>query len=392
MAGLEATGFVPKTQDEIIDELGASLRAVLGESLDTSAQSVLGQLIGILAEREADSWDVAQGVYGSFYPDTAEGAALDHVSAITGTIRQPARKSTVTITFSGTSGSTVVAGTVVSVTGTGARFVTLADATVGGGGTVDVEAESEDYGPISANAGTLTTLETSNAGVTGATNALDADLGALIETDAALRVRREIELRRAGLGALDAIRARLLNLEGVLAVSMYENTGEVTDGQGLPPKSFEAVVEGGDADEIRATIWSAKPAGIATHGTLTGTVVDSSGTNRTIKHSVPTAVNIYVYLEIRVNPLTFPIDGEDQIVTAITTWGDALPMAHDIYAQAVAAQAFTVPGVLDVTVVGISTSAITPPGVTTPIAIANREYPELDTSRITIGLITEVTP
>jgi hypothetical protein len=46
MAGLTADGFTIKTISEIQEEMAADLRARLGPELDTSAESVMGQIIG----------------------------------------------------------------------------------------------------------------------------------------------------------------------------------------------------------------------------------------------------------------------------------------------------------------------------------------------------------
>ena len=44
MAGLTSTGFLPKTFEEIREEINADMRAVFGPSVDLSDGSVLGQL------------------------------------------------------------------------------------------------------------------------------------------------------------------------------------------------------------------------------------------------------------------------------------------------------------------------------------------------------------
>ena len=74
----------------------------------------------------------------------------------------------------------------------------------------------------------------------------------------------------------------------------------------------------------------------------------------------------------------------EQIKAAIVAWGDARGVGRDTVASAVAAQAFTVPGVLDVPTVYIGTAPS--PGTSTTIAISVRQRAVYDTSRITVTL------
>ena len=55
MAGLTSAGFEAKTLADIQAEIEADFKASFGASIDVTAQSVFGQLIGIISEREAES-------------------------------------------------------------------------------------------------------------------------------------------------------------------------------------------------------------------------------------------------------------------------------------------------------------------------------------------------
>src|SRR5688572_20825081 len=130
MAGLTSTGFERKTQEEIKAELEASFRASLGPNINTTSASVFGQIIGILSAHLAGDWELANEVYDSQYPDSANDASLDAVCAITGTVRQAATRSTVTASANLDAATTLPAGSVASVDGDpDARFETLEDVT-----------------------------------------------------------------------------------------------------------------------------------------------------------------------------------------------------------------------------------------------------------------------
>jgi uncharacterized phage protein gp47/JayE len=384
MAGVTSTGFVPKTLEEVTTSLQAAFRARFGEGITTEPESNFGKLIGIFSALLAEVWDQGEAVYSAFTPDGATGAALDALAGLTGTVRRAASHSTVTVTATGTPGTVLPAGRVFSVVGTGVRFATLADATIGGGGTVSVACEAEETGPLTASAGTLTVIETPVSGLTSVTNPLDATVGANEETDAELRVRRELELRAQGGGSVPAIEAELLRVSGVTAAVVFENTSGTTDSDGLPPKSVECVVSGGADADIRQAIYDTKAAGVETYGDITGTVTDSEGTAHTIEFSRPGLLPIHVVINLKVNPSLFPSDGATLVKEALVEWADSYyrigrdVVASTLYPTVLAA----VPGVLDVSSLFIGTAAS--PGTNATITVGVRQLAELDTSRITV--------
>lgn len=87
MSGVEQSGFVIKTEDEIFDELGVEGRARISPTLDTSPDSVYGQIAGILASKVAENWEVLEGVWGALSVN-ATGAQADRIAALTNTRRK----------------------------------------------------------------------------------------------------------------------------------------------------------------------------------------------------------------------------------------------------------------------------------------------------------------
>lgn len=439
MSGMTSTGFVTRTLTEIVDALGTALRSAFGASLPLHGKSLYGQLRGIMADRFAELWEVLQALYSAHDPDTAEDAALDAVCALTGTVREGATYSTATLTCTGAPLTALAAGRVVSVTSTLSRLATTADAMItaltawasgtayaagaqrtngghayvctvagtsaGSGGPtgegsaiVDntatwrwmgegtgacaVAAAAEDTGPIVATSGQIITIETPVAGWNGVVNLTDATEGSVGETDAELRVRRIDELAGGGNNSLEGLRTALLRVDDVTEVRIFENRTMETDGDGLPPKSFEALVRGGLLADIATAIFTHKPLGIETYGTTWVDVVDSQGTTHSLYYSEPVAVPIYVDIAITYDADLYPDDGDAQVEAAIVAWGDARRTGYDAVSSAIAAAAFTIPGVLDVTSCLISESAS--PTLPDTIAISTRQIATYDTSRITV--------
>lgn len=216
-------------------------------------------------------------------------------------------------------------------------------------------------------------------------NSLDAVVGRDIETDADFRIRRIELLRVTGAGTMEAIRARVREVEDVLQAFIFENVTMVTDINGLPPKSFEVVVSGGADQDIADTIWECKPAGIETFGSTTMSVMDSMGFLHNVNFSRPTEVPIWIELTVTKNPITFPLDGEAQIKAALKAFGDALQIGDDVIALQFKCVPLSVGGVVDVTTFKIDT--INPPVNTGNIIVLFRDLATFDTSRITVTVV-----
>jgi uncharacterized phage protein gp47/JayE len=115
MFGITPQGFLIKKFENIKSEIENALKLALGNDLNLLPQSVLGQLVAIFAERETLLWELAQAVYYSQYPDTAEGTSLDNVCSITGTVRKQATKSYGQAIALGQNGTIIPIDSIVSV-------------------------------------------------------------------------------------------------------------------------------------------------------------------------------------------------------------------------------------------------------------------------------------
>jgi len=428
--GLNAEGLSIKSLEVIREDLNTALRDAFGQSIDLGDKSIFGQIIGILSEALLLLWELAEAVNSSQDPDKATGAALDALCILTGTFRPQATFSTATETLTGTPGTIVPSGSQVSTESTGSRFQTLASATItavsawvnstaytvgvrvtnsgnvyqcitagtsaGSGGptgtsldiidntvhwtfvgvgtaAIDTTVQATETGEIEALARDLNQIETPVGGWSSAVNLLDADKGRDVATDQELRILREQELGGLGSTPVDAIRAKLLRLTDVTAVTVFENDTDVTDGDGMPPHSVEALVRGPSAptaefdQTIFDTLLANKAAGIQTHGGVTGTALDSQGTSHTIKFSRPDEIEIYVSIGVVKDALEYPSNGDTLIKEAIVDWGDLQETGKDSVPSQVSANAHEVAGVLEISYVGISTTSIATPTVWTAL-------------------------
>lgn len=436
--GIDASGFVRDTLEEIKTQLEARWRAEFGANSDLSTNSPDGQIVGILSDRIAELEEGLEQVYNAFTPDGASGAALDQVCAITGTVRDPATASSVIATATGTPGTVLTVGREASVVDTGKRFATTAPATIvtvtawsgletlsvgdrrtnvskiyqvtvaggtassggptgngqdivdgtvhwrflgDGTGAVDVATEAIETGPTLALSNTLTTIETPVSGWQGVTNVLDADVGSDVENDAALRIKREEELAKAGAATHDAILAAMLQIDGVIQAVVFQNqTNSTVDG--MPPKSVEAVINGGADQDLWDAMFANVAAGIEMYGTENGSSVDLNGDSQPAAFSRPTDLDIYVAVTLIKNPKAYPSDGDLQVKAAIVAMGDAYRFGKNAVSSAIVAACFTVSGVLDVTTAYLDDAPS--PTSSATVAVGPRELAVFDTSRISV--------
>lgn len=449
--GVTPQGFSAETLAQVQADLQAALQAQFGQDIDLSAQGPFGQLIGIFAEREATLWQLGQAVYSAAYPDTASASQLDDLCSITGTVRLPATKSTDSAVLLGTAGTVVPSGTVVATTPSGVQFATTATATiaalaawagsttygvgalatndagkvysataittgisaVSGGPTgtgtviidggvtwryvgisaaaVAVSTAATLTGPLAAPAGSLTTIVNPVSGLAAVVNPLDAVLGTNQETDAALRLRRLLNLSAQGKSPVAAVAAAISKVSGVFSVQVFENPGDVVDGAGRPPHSLEAVVLGGTDSDVATAIWQSKAAGIQTAGSSTQNVTDpSTAVVYPTKFTRPTSVPIYI--SVTLTPGTTYagaaavkqaiVDYANGLVTALTT--QVFGPGQKVYAAPLLAAILDrVGGILDIASVFIGIAPA--PTTSTPITIAYNQIAGFDTSRILVN-------
>jgi uncharacterized phage protein gp47/JayE len=250
---------------------------------------------------------------------------------------------------------------------------------------VDVAATCTETGPVIGRSGSIVNIETPVAGWAGVTNLTDATEGVDIESNEDLRIRREVELATPGSSPIDALRAELAALDDVTAVTVFMNTTDATDADGVPPHSVECLVRGGTNQDIFDQLLRSVAAGFATSGDVTGTATDSEGNVHAVAFSRPEEIEVYVVITGEVVEGEYPEDGEEQVQDAIVEYGDAQRTGKNAVASAIGAQPFRagVPGWLDTVTCYIGTAPA--PGTSTTIQVSPRQLAVFDTSRITVA-------
>jgi len=120
--GLFGTGLNKKKLADIFSEVILDFQEEIGATVDSSPESVIGQIVGIFAEREALLWDLAEKVYLSSFLNSAESVQLDNVASIVGLTRGSATSSTAFLMLFGDTATVVPEGTLFEQDATGERF------------------------------------------------------------------------------------------------------------------------------------------------------------------------------------------------------------------------------------------------------------------------------
>ncbi|EAA6844708.1 baseplate J/gp47 family protein [Salmonella enterica] len=290
-ATVTAEGISAPDYQTILDTLTSYFQRIYGSDAYLEPDSKDGQMVALVALAVHDANNTAISVYNCFSPVTGYGAALTSNVKINGIARKGATNSTVDLLLTGTAGTAITNGTVKDTNNVIWRLP--ASVVIGVDGAVTVTAICSNSGAVAALAGTITTINTPTRGWTSVTNPAAATVGAPAETDAELRIRQGQSVAIPSITPFEGVDGAIANIAGVTRHKLYENDTGKTDGNGLPPHSISAIVDGGDVTEIARTIRGNKGQGVRTWGKTSVTVPDKYGNPHIISFSRPTDVPVY---------------------------------------------------------------------------------------------------
>jgi len=327
-------------------------------------------------------------------------ASLDALGEYLGLVRLPSAKTkndpaVASGVVTGTNGTIVTAGSVVSVVGTStSRFVILANATIAVG-TANVDYEAEVTGSITYPEGVLGFIETPITGWDDFTfaGAGSTILGRNLESNEEFRIRINIFTSKRGGSQIDSMTAAFVQeVDGIATGDVFirENPSQFTSGA-LPPHSIRVVARIGKGSDqaIGEKLFEIKPAGIETVGAVSVNVIDQQGNAQTVKFDRATLVPIFYTANITVDPSAFPQDqdeGNETIKTALKVESEKIfTLGRDIInnlAECFVTEA--VPGIL--TRVLLQKRDSGPPVSAANITIAEDEEPSFDTANFVVNI------
>jgi uncharacterized phage protein gp47/JayE len=243
-------------------------------------------------------------------------------------------------------------------------------------------------GPIIVSIGALNEIASKVNGLDSAVNYASGITGRAMESDTELRMGLGTRQKQSTANEV-AIQNEILKVSGVEYARVYSNR-DIVKVDGRPPKSYEAVVVGGDEQEIAELIFEKGPAGVEAFGNIIKDVVDSEGFHWDIGFSRPK--NRYVWVKVDYSQNSeedLPLDVVSAIQDNIIAWGQAaLNVGVDLIYQKMFRPVYDVRGIGFAAIKVTVTSDLTPPEdedyLSKNIEINEVEIAVLDKARITV--------
>lgn len=393
--GFTSTGFRKKTYSEIKDDNDTNLVNTFG-TVDLSPDTLVGVWNRNNASQQALIWDYLEEAISNMTYETASGIFLDRKAVLDGLRRKDAIKATGTLTFTGTAGSTIPYQT--RVASGNILFECLESGIIETGETtVDIPAQCVYKGIIgNVGAGAIDTLIETISGISAVTNTNAFSGGAEIERDEVFKARIFASKSASGKATSNAIHAAILATEGVVNALVRVNNTDSVDGDGIPAKSINPVVQiAGTLDTtienaIALTLHNTIALGTRTYGSESGTATGLNGITETYYFDLATTKEIYVRVTIT-KDVSFETDGETQIKDAVihyiggtdseSTEYAGLGMGESLIYTKLIAAIYEVDGIDDLTL-ELSTNGTD--WVSTNITADTLEFISTDLEKITI--------
>lgn len=329
MAEITSEGFVAKTENEYFEE-ETLLYLDIDPLWNLDPSTPDGLKIASDSETFANLDEAAQAAYNSKDPDKARDLELNIVSSLSGAVRDDGSPSTIGLSLTGVNGTLIEAGKTVASTVDDTQWTTDTDVTIAGGVAV-VNATAVINGATAADIATITNIVDTVGGWQTVTNDAIAVLGENQESNAELRLRRQITVGRPGNNQIDSMLGEIGTVDNVGRFRIYQNVTSVTDGNGLPGHSIAAIVEAGDDQAIAEAMFVKLNPGVEMYqaGTPVSVIVTSSihATNiQDIKFSRPVVDDMNVVVTV-INDGTLVGSTEQDIKDAILAYtnGNLVP-------------------------------------------------------------------
>lgn len=319
-----STGLTVESAETVLNTIGADWQNAFSggglPALDIDPATPAGQLIATQAALVHAKDTEILFLANQFNPLTAEGRWQEALGKIYFLERKRAEPTVVECTCTGLYNTTIPAGSIVQNTD-GRQLRSVDDATIPAGGSVNVEFETVETGPINIAAGTVTKIITVIPGWDSVTNSAAGVLGRDAETQTEFETRRYNSVAANAHGSVSAIQGAIAGVDGVLDCKVLENSTDnamTILGVSVNPHSICACVFGGDGTDIAEAIYRKKDAGCGTTGTTTVSYTDPDYNNAVYTYQIlrPVVTDVKMAVTIK-NTGSTPASIADDIKAAL---------------------------------------------------------------------------
>jgi hypothetical protein len=249
-----------------------------------------------------DVQDVLAEVNSSFDPDNAIGVILDQRVAINGiqreggtyTVTPVTIVTTQSVNLYGLDQSVQPVYTVQDQAGNQWQLQTTQIGVLAGAHVFNFQAATP--GAVTTTLLTITIPVTIVLGVSSISNpSTYSYLGVNEESDAALKIRRQMSVANGSQGYLVGLLGVLGNISGVTYSAVFENDTDATDVEGVPGHSIWVIVAGSGAPSaIANAIYTKRNAGCGMYGQQTYTITQIDGSPFVVRWDNVTTQNVFI--------------------------------------------------------------------------------------------------
>lgn len=301
-----SNGIITQNITEILDERENNLRTIMGEEFVIDKTTPIGNMELADANSELTIQElIAWLIPNQLDANTATGHFLDVICEKNRIYRRQPSFTTLDLIINGDPNTSFIKGDItVSDSITGVYYDLNEDCTIPEEGKVKARFICESYGNNSPVAQSNIEIQTPLSGLESVSLDIDnvnISLGRYTETDDELRNRRRDSVAQTSTSTLASIRGNIYSIDGVEHVTYFENDTESTDSNGLPMKSFEFIVDGGDENKIADAIFNNKPCGTRAYGTTNIVKKDSESQVHNIGFTKAKNINIGIIIRLETN-------------------------------------------------------------------------------------------
>ncbi|WP_147196063.1 baseplate J/gp47 family protein [Pantoea sp. CCBC3-3-1] len=394
------TGLAVPDELDILNGRLTDLDTAMGGGMSKSLTTPQGQIAMSETAIIADKNDQLLFITNAINPDYSSGRFQDAIGRIYFIDRIAALGTTVTATCTGLVGTLIPAGSVAQ-DDVGYLYSSLADATIGTGGSVDVVFQNQTTGAIACPIGSLNTIYRAVTGWSGVNNASAGVPGNDVETRANFEYRRKQSVALNAKGTPESIYAAVLAVDGVSDAYVYSNHKGTavqigTTSYTVPAHSVYVAVYGGKAADIAQAIYTKNQVGAGMAGNTSYTVKDTSSGSLTppqyeITWNTPTAARTYFQVQIQkidAVPSNIVDLVRDAVASAFTGNSDSVSKAR-IASKLFAGSYYAVVNYIDKSSINVLSVLVSLDGKTfTPsVEYGVDQVPTLDSADISVTLV-----
>jgi hypothetical protein len=296
------------SEQAILVGVQTDIDVAFGGGVNPSLQTPQGQLAmsetALIGEKNNEIAYIANQIN----PAMASGIWQDAIGYIYFLKRIPGAGTVVEATCTGAVGTVIPAGSVAQDT-SGYLYSSVSSATIPSSGTVEIEFQNQEQGPIACNIGALNTIYTAVAGWDTITNNTAGVLGNNVESRAAFEARRQLSVAANSVNSLQSIWGSVSSVPDVIDVFVVDNPSNSSVPYGstsysLAPHSICVSVAGGTESTIATAIWNKKPPGCSYNGNTSYTVYDtnySTPVPYVVTWLTPTATPVFFAVQLKNN-------------------------------------------------------------------------------------------